>query len=310
MIDRRSIVLGVAAAAGAVTVTGPTAAAAVPAAGAARRGLDLRDPVDSLTAWIKLQGSLRDEDVWFHYGGRIELAPVGGPIRPLCDFELLVLRRWRRVAANVHEAIMWESQLFTDTDTGEPLASIVNPVTGRTVQPFHYSDGPIRFTTSEKVSRVENATLAGGKPRETPFAPQWRQAGDTVWATLRSYLHYPNPLPPAQWPLEYSGPSVSLSMHTTFMGSRAELDDPGVTRAACSFSYAAVDSWPPWLLMGQAPGYAAWNASGTKLRDLSELPAARRRMHEQVHPGIFDPVPWTDTRAMWPQFIAQRRPAT
>jgi hypothetical protein len=60
--------------------------------------------------------------------------------------------------------------------------------------------------------------------------------------------------------------------------------------------------------MGETGAVQMWRATGLKLRSADELPAPVHAMFTQVHPRIFDELPWTDHELPWAAYARQHQP--
>jgi hypothetical protein len=134
----------------------------------------------------------------------------------------------------------------------------------------------------------------------------WTVVGDDVWVENATFVSYPHPLAPAQWPKSSSGAVLSFSNISTLRGSMAELEDDSVRRAQCRLSYQATSGWLPWMLMGQVPGSTIWRGQGKKLNGLDEMPGASRAAFERIHPEIFTAQPWSGKKVMFLEYAKAR----
>ena len=88
-----------------------------------------------------------------------------------------------------------------------------------------------------------------------------------------------------------------------------EVAEPAVQCASATYSLHQIMGWWPWLLMGQQPGFLAWNTNGVKLTAADQFPAATRKMIETIHPTILAPgVPWEGSVNLWTDYPKQRQP--
>jgi hypothetical protein len=256
------------------------------------RLLDLSTPKARLTAFMKLYTSLEAETVFYWYSGMIDLAPRGQPIIPLVAVDTLIRRKTEPRPDGSFHVVTWEADVYHARGETTPLMQMTNPVTGRMVEPFHIREGVLTYVYSEATLKLD-----------------WHMAGDTIWTAREVYLDLPHPLDPAVWRLESAGPREQFALIATHTGKISELADPAVTRASSGFTFECIMGWHPWLLMGQSPGHQVWRATGLKLPGIDALPAPVRAMFEQVHPRMFDDVPWTDVVMPWTDFAQRRKPA-
>jgi hypothetical protein len=289
-----------------------TAAAVAPFAPSAHaaRGLELSTPRAQLTAFMKLFVSLKPETVWYTYTGVLDIAIPGQPIAPLVGCTTLIRRQVVPQPDGSFHVHLWEANVYHRPGETTLLREMVNPVTGRTVQPFHYREGLTTFVYSESAPYVMTGGNGLLNRSAKPFDLTWQQAGDTIWTARELYADRPHPLDPAVWKHESSGPRLQFSSISTHTGRVSELADPNVANASSTFTYQATMGWWPWLLMGQRPGYLIWRASGLKLPRADAIPAGTRTMVAQVYPKIFDPgEPWGEHALLWTDYPQQRKPA-
>jgi hypothetical protein len=222
----------------------------------------------------------------------IDLAPQGQPIIPLVAVDTLIRRKTEPQPDGSFHVVTWEADVYHARGENTPLMQMTNPVTGRMVEPFHIREGVLTYVYSESTLKLD-----------------WHMAGDTIWTAREVYLDLPHPLDPAIWRLESAGPREQFALIATHTGKVSELADPAVTRASSGFTFECIMGWHPWLLMGQRPGHQVWRATGLKLPSIDALSSPVRAMFEQVHPRMFDDVPWTDVVMPWTDFAQRRKPA-
>lgn len=304
---RRDALGWTAAAAAATTASvANTAQAAAPAAVSRRRRrpLNLTQPVDNVTAYLKLRASLDTRDVFMWFTGRLDMVVPGEPVRPIIDVESLILRRTERVGDLAWTVTDWEAALYRPLNENrylEPGETVPNPCTGAAVTPHHYVEGPVRFRFTDREPRImgsRDVLPDTGKP----FSYPWRIVNDDLWMTKSNYIRAPNWLSPTDFPQQSSGKEIIVATHSSLRGSLAELEDPEVLSVRSDFAYTATSGWLPWMNMGQAPGMVTWAESGRKLLSLDEAPAMQLATLRRVHPQWFArPEPWPDFTNMYLQ---------
>jgi hypothetical protein len=302
---------GLAAAPGAATTAAANGAAVQAASASRRRAFDLTQPVDNVTAYLKLRASIETQDVYFWFTGRLDLAIPGERILPIIEVESLILRRTERVGDLAWNVTDWEAALYRDPASGAYLeegATLLNPWTGARLKPFHYREGPVRFRFTDQEPRIvgsRDVMPSTGKPFNYP----WRVVAGDLYMTKSSYIRAPNWLQPADWPAESSGKDVVVATHSTLKGRLADIENPRLASVPADFSYTATSGWLPWMLMGQAPGHVVWAESGKKLFSLDEAQPAHVAMLRKVHPQWFDrPEPWPEFTNMYLQYKAALAP--
>ena len=198
MISRRSLLLGSSAAMAAAQLRSPGAQAQ----GAG--GFDFENPLDNVTAYLKLRASVETQDVYFWFSGGLDMAVPGAPIKPVIETETMLLRRTVRIADDQWNVTDWEATFYRDAESGQPVTELVNPITGRTVRPIHYREGPVPFlfsTNEPRLIGIRDVLKNTGKPFRYP----WRIVDGTLWMTKASYIDTRHWLDPREYPLASSG---------------------------------------------------------------------------------------------------------
>jgi hypothetical protein len=288
----------------ALFTAGLPATASLAATASLGRDLDLSTPRANLLAYMKLHTSLARTRIWYWYTGIFEAALAQGPVIPLVAIDTLIRRDVTPMADGSFRVEMFEANYFHEVGNSTPLLHMQNPLNGREVTPFHYREGPHDAIYSE---RGIYGRLSTPPPATAVFTPRWQRAGDQIWTTNTFYINAPYPLPIAKWPLE-GNTRERVGSFANLFGSVAELADPAITTAKCTFSYEAFMEWWPWMQMGDTAGQMLWHAGGCKLHTLAEVPPTSRTGFEAVHPEIFEERPWETFSMMAIDYQKQRQP--
>jgi len=235
------------------------------ARGAASRALpDLTDPDAALRTMVRMQGSLREEDVpWWFTGVIFAVTGDDATPRPLLRFEGMEIYWFRHVADGFilggHTVTF-----FRDFMTGEYLQEFDNPWTRRkeTVKPA-VQGGNLGFKYSRdgiQPVRLDGTPL--GPAPVGPFRPQFHRLGAHVW------LQHQTVYPPGM-------PAMHGQRQTLFADER-DVADTRLAAVPATFSSTVFMGWLKWMDMNGIPGHVVWHASGAKLHDIGELPAAYR----------------------------------
>ena len=290
-IDRRQVLLGAAAA----VAAGHSPARAAVSSGKSSR-FDFDDPLDNVTAYLKLRASVETRDVYFWFSGGLDMAVPGQPIVPIIATESLILRRTVRVAEDQWNVTDWEATFYRDLESGELAAEVTNPASGERVRPVQYREGPVPFRFSRQEPRLIGIRDVLPKTGN-PFRYPWRIVGDGLWMTKGTYIDTPHWLKPSEFPKASPGERLYVSSISTLKASLSEVEKDSVTAARSEFSYQATSGWLPWMQMGQQPGFVIWHSAGQKLFDLDEVPSDTLAILQEVHPI------WFERPEPWPEFI-------
>ena len=264
-LSRRECLVGAAATGvGLAVVPGAAASTTRTARGAGRATPDLSDPDTALRTMVRMQGSLREEDVpWWFSGVIFAVTGDGETPRPLVRFEGMEIYWFRHVTDGFilggHTVTF-----FRDFATGEYLEEFDNPWTRRreTVKPA-VQGGNLGFKYSRdgiQPVRLDGTPL--GPAPVGPFRPQFHHVGGHLW------LQHQTVYPPGV-------PAMHGQRQTLFADER-DVADGRLAAVPATFSSTVFMGWLKWMDMNGIPGHVVWHASGAKLRSIGDLPAAYR----------------------------------
>lgn len=283
-----------------------TSANAVRAAG--KTGdLDLETPAGVLDAYVKLLGTLEEEHVYIAFSGTLwGIVPEKVPTA-ICGFSGLARHQWTPQKDGYHRK-SFDVGYFSDLESGEPVDELVNPLTGETVQPFHYKYGGGRQLYTKQGSLTISEEGEPGTLK--PYDLNWETAGDQIWLTEGGGGEFPSPLPPDEWPRESSGDAYRFVGETTLATSIEQLSNPRVRQADYTLFWTSILSWEPWLLMNGAPGFAMWRGVGTKLDRYQDAPGTLLDYVRSEQPNYFGKKdPWDGVLSNYDRFKKMRTPS-
>jgi hypothetical protein len=246
--DRRGFIIGMA---------GALAAGAF--ARTAGAGPGPVEPVDDLTAMLRMQGRLDGRDAPWWYFGRIYGVVGEGAPRLLVRFEGLEIMRLNVVGEGEYAATGVTTSFFQDPRSKEVLTSFQNPYTGRTntVTPnmIGGTANPVAFYSRRGVrpARV--------KPEDWTYDGlhlTWDFHGDMIW------LSHDRVYPP--------GIPQPMGESSVARAKLADLRDASRSFVPAGFSSTYFAPWPKWLEMEGRPGHVIWHADGVKLESVEALP--------------------------------------
>jgi hypothetical protein len=251
--------------------------ALLPAAseGAAARGAaapDFTDPAVNLREVVRMQGSLREEDVpWWFTGMIFAVTGEGETPRPLVRFEGMEIYWFEHVPGGY---VLGGNTVtfFRDVETEAFLNEFQNPWTGRrdAVRPA-VQGGNLGFSYStDGIWPVRLDGTAFGEPRRQPLRLQWHSMRDHVW--LQHQTVYPPGMPPMH------GQRQSMFV------PRRDFLDRHIDALPAAFSSTVFMGWLKWMDMKDRPGHVVWHASGVKLRSIADLPREYLARAEKEYP--------------------------
>lgn len=263
--------------------------------------------LDSLTdeqataLYIKMTGSLEPATIYTWFSGQLWGIVPGTAAKPLVSFEGLAKSVWRLENGQITKQ-SYDIGYFGDLDSGKLLNRFDNPYTGKQVAPYHYAYGG-GITRYSKLGKISDGKVE-------PLQQKWMSSGDLAWYDETMSASFASSFDPQEWPLASAGKEVYFGTSTTNTAKIADLLDTSKSNIPYTFFWTAINSWEPWLHMGEAPGYVMWRATGRKLGDLSEAPESIIKYVHRVQPNYFkDDQPWDGTRSTWADYRRDRKPA-
>jgi hypothetical protein len=242
------------------------AVALAPLAGAA---IDVAKPHESLEAFVKLRGNADGSDTYADWKVTVFLVEPGKKALPVMRLDGFNVGRAIRNDDGSWQWLSREVAYYRDLKTGEVLKQWMNPLTSRVNDVLHVINDPVngRFTA---------AAL------DLP----WDVRGEDVFLKMDIPLQYPNPLQPADYPEESSGPTYFATEHFLYFAKARDFKDPKLTSIPASYAWTRTGPWLPWMKMGQRPGYVLYSGQGKKLKSLDELDRVVREYTEKFHPSF------------------------
>lgn len=244
------------------------------------------DPVTNFHHAMRLQRSMLDEDDILHWYHFIMMAVMPGRApAPVVRWEGIELSRHLRVKGDLFRLHGHNLSFPRDLDTGEFTNDVLNPITGRRVQPrtLALTEDPGLFVSPLGIVTLDDPT-ATFRPRYAKI----RREGELVKIDAIR-------VPPADWPATFLEMGYEAAPAALF-------DDPSHLWLPGEVSGAYVFPYPDWMKMGDAPGhmFAAW--SGSKLRSVDELPRDFVQKAQAERPDLLeiDPAPF-DRPAVLPK---------
>lgn len=316
MIDRRRLLQGVGFAAllqSPVLVEAAATDASGGVLGAAPGALDLRTAQGNVRAMAKMSATLAaDGHKHGWYSGVLMGVVPGQAVRELVGIIGMSTQRLRAVPEQGgYQLLQKECGFFTDLSTGAVLDRWLNPYTNEFVEPFHIANPAVNrwILPVVKEERFYDRVQSEA-PVERPFVLPWKRAGDRVMLEQRTHFWANNPLDPAVWKRESSGPRIQVSDCMSYNARYDDLVDPRLDSVEYSGHWVHVRPWQPWMLMGAHPGHCLYSAmTGSALR-AENVPAqilgiVRERLPEFLQPP-------TEVRKSEPsmiRFMRERKPS-
>jgi len=240
------------------TLAGCTAPLAKPeAAGRSARGLpDFDDPQVNLESIVRVQGSLREEDVPWWFNGTIYGITGDSAPKALVRFEGMEIYWFRKLEDGAYLLGGNTVTFFRDLATNQMLDDFRNPYTGKINKALPaVQGGKVGFHYS--VQGIRPMAFKDRMP-DVPLKLWWSSIRDSIW--MHNETVYPPGMPPPR------------AQRQTMFNSLDNFLDPTQLNLPTLFSSTVFMPWLKWLEMDTAPGHVVWHASGAKLRTIEDLP--------------------------------------
>jgi hypothetical protein len=261
-------------------------------AGAADPAVDLESPAGLLTSLVRMRGSLDERLVYIWLRG-LRYTLVDGEALPLCGYLGGSITRYRRLADDMFEFVLYEVSYYTDIDTGEVLETLRMPYTGADVAVPLYRTGPgrhvIMMANEEALEWNREKTTSDELARQiAPDAkinyrfrvrPAVSFEGST-WIRNDSFTRL-TPTDPKEAPMFYKEA-------ITYQARLADLAKPDAAQVHTDISFAIATAWRPWMQMAGVNGHTVTDGIGGKVLDMADMPADFLRFTEQHHADVLD----------------------
>jgi len=262
---------------------GAAAMAAAPSQ-AAKRELDLSDPVKALEARIKIMGSLKDEPVYSFMRLNVYGDAHEGNMVPLFTMNNLVVDYWERTAEDEFVLTKYEAGFYSKFDSQEIIETFDNPWTGETIDIFNFRLGPVNreYTPSEIIAMA--------------FAPEplpMEVIGDRVFLATQSFGKTKTMFPRDKYPIVGSHSDTEyLNSFMTWSASYDDVANPDIASAPVHMQIQNKLPWAPWMRMRGREGGSSLRGFGTKIAGIDALPKHIQDGFAKYVPEILDTENW------------------
>jgi Protein of unknown function (DUF1838) len=290
---------------------------AVPSLSKPRRGkaFDFADSADHLRAYIKMSASEEDgAETRLVYEGVTYGITDGLQMRPLYGMLGFSPVRTFGQPDGSRRILAVEAAVFTDLATGRVLDTWRNPyLDDREVEVWHLRTGPVNFAIdpNKPISVAGWRLLRESEQGIKKFFLPMHVRDDHLVLTVDAQATRKNPVDPALWPAESSGPVLRYSEHNTWRARLADIENPDVPSPEIFAAWHTNKEWRPWMLMGQRPGHIYNHLTAYKVKSISDAPRVLLDYYEKNGPEFLAaPKTWTGGyETDWDHFMKNRKPA-
>lgn len=254
--------------------------------------LDLSSAASLLSASVKMRGTL-DERLAFVWLRGLRYTLVDGTATPLCGYLGGSITRYRQLADDAFEFLLYEISYYTDLDSGEVLQTLRMPHTGREVAVPLYRTGPgrhvIMMSNEEELDwSAERTTSEELAQQIAPDAKVFYRfdlrpavtQDDRVWIRSDSFTRLV--------PTDPDEAGMFYKEAITYQASRADLAQADDTQVDASISFAIATAWRPWMKMSGVDGHTVTDGIGGKVLRMEDMPADFLRFTADNHPDVLE----------------------
>lgn len=169
-----------------------------------------------------------------------------------------------------------EAGYYCDLVTGEPLDRWTNPLNGRECHVQHYRSFQHLDVLPDGIAPVRQGSRPAGA-RFTASMGTPSLFNGQVWMHEDLIGTMPNrPKTSFADPLEFAGPMLTATSLATFVASAGDVVDVRRSFVPTLLSYQTMNSWRPFMRMGETPGIIAFRLFGAKGETLKSVSKALR----------------------------------
>lgn len=263
-------------------------AAATPSADS----LDLGTPAKLMRALVRMRGSL-DERIACIWLRGIRYTLVDGEALPLCAYLGGSITRYRQLAEDTYEFLIYEISYYTDIESGEILKTLRMPYTEREVSVPLYRSGPgrhvIMMANEEELEWSRESTTSEELARQiAPDAKIYYSLrvrpslafGGNVWIRSDSFTRVA--------PYDPDEKSMFYKESITYRAREADLAEPDAPQVDATISFAIATAWRPWMEMAGVNGHTVADGFGGKVFDIGAMPDDFVRLTAAHHPDVLE----------------------
>ena len=273
--SRREVIsgLGILSLASGVTLAQPTTGGLT-----SPRALD----DETFEKFIRMRTAPNLAPVLWIYSGVLVVKPAGEVARPVARIEGLSRSRATAAADGTWLWELDEAGYYCNPSDGRPAQWLLNPFTGKTVEPRHYRSPQTLIFSRQGI------TPGRGMPAGVEFRGEITKLAEVAGTTALTedlYVKLPGRAASADVPARPARYAASLATFTT---RTAEFLRPRNEWVDCQFNYTTLNSFVDWLGMQGQEGVQDMRIVGIKCR-VDDTAAAPPWLLERVradHPDL------------------------
>jgi hypothetical protein len=237
------------------------AASALPGhASAAPAGFDPNSAADRALAFRKLAWSMDDRVTYSWLRGR-RYGLHQGKLYPFWDMVVGTMFRVLDHGEGRYDVTSIGASFYTDVQTGRKIEVFDNPLTGKRIKIGFFPPVPqtISYGPAGRIDTPKG--VLAGLARTVDIGPAWVEGGD-VFVIGDTMLHG-----------ALNDHPVHVNDLDSFAGSLRDVLDVAQKNPPARMIFNDLNTWPPWLEMGDIDGTYFSRAIGKKVFALQDMPA-------------------------------------
>jgi hypothetical protein len=228
---------------------------------------------DAQTVHRKLAYSM-DSSLTFSWLRGVRYAAVDNVLRPLWTMHLGTMFRTHDLA-NGYRVTAATATFYTDLDTGRLLKTIKHPITDKTIDVRYFPPTPQTMIYGRSGPPTPDHGPLATLENHVDTGPAWID-GETI-SVLGDHLAYSR---------EGAPTPIRVNDLSTFVGLAKDVADPNMPNPPSTMIFNDLNTWPPWLQMGDAPGAYFSRAWGRKAFSYAAMPGVWLALMRSEYPAI------------------------
>jgi hypothetical protein len=211
--------------------------------------------------------------IWWTRGKKY--GSVNGEITPLWTLNVLLFKSVTHREDGTFDTRMMELVYKTDVETDQLLTRWRNPYNGEVYDEEPLIMGPLSRRFSDAGPLSQSALPGADITRSGTLGPA-EIAGDHVWLMSDAHVSVERE----------DRPTFRAHDLSTFHGSVADVLNPALPSAPATMTVHIIQSWHPWMNMGDREGTLVTRLAGAKCFSVEDIHPRIRTLLKQGHPDI------------------------
>lgn len=211
--------------------------------------------------------------IWWIRGNKY--GSINGEITPLWTLNVVLFKTIKHNEDGTFDARSMEIVYKTDVESDAPLSNWRNPYNGAVYEEVPLIMGPLtrRFDESGPISQ---SALPGAKIQRSGTVGPAEIAGDDVWLLTDAHVQ-----------VDREGQSTFRAHDlSTYHGRVSDVLNPDIQSAPATMTVHIIQSWHPWMNMGDQEGTLITRINGGKCFTVDDIHPRILALVKDIHPEI------------------------